>query len=147
MPDFEPPVAFFFAVGIGSMPDTSFQEVSGINAELQTEEVHEGGENRYVHALPKGVKHPQLELKRAIAPLDSALVTWCKGVLENGLAQGIKPELVTVKLLDKDANPLCKWSFADAYPVKWDVEGFGASKNEVAIEKIVLNYSYSTRDK
>lgn len=148
MPDETIPCAFHFAVNIGqaTSTDTSFQEVSGMTAEMQTDEVREGGENRFLHMLPKGVKHPQLELKRAIAALDSALVTWCKSVLESGMSVGIKPQLVVVKLLDETAQPLRSWSFADAYPVKWEVEGFNASKNELAIEKIVLNYSYSTRD-
>jgi hypothetical protein len=38
------------------------------------------------------------------------------------------------------------WSFADAYPVNWEVENFNATKNAVAIEKIELAYSTSRRE-
>jgi len=141
------PAAFHFAVALDAHPgvDTSFSEVSGISAEMQTEPVHEGGENRFVHALPTGVKHPALELKRAIASKDSVLVQWCKSTLESGLALAVQPKSLTVKLLDAAGQPLRAWSFADAFQMKWEVEAFSATKNELAIEKSVLHYTYSAR--
>ena len=65
-----PPSAFYFKVVLSAtagMSDTSFQEGSGISSEVTTEGVSEGGENRYLHKLPKGVTHSNLELKRGIA--------------------------------------------------------------------------------
>lgn len=143
-----PPPAFHFRVGFAltlGMADTSFQEVSGIGAEIDTEPVQEGGENRYVHQLPTSVKHPQLELKRGIAKITSPLVVWCRSVFEADFITPIVPMLMTVFLLDEEHTPVRVWTFANAYPVKWDVEAFGSDKNEVAIEKIVLNYNYSNR--
>ncbi|SFA98914.1 conserved hypothetical phage tail region protein [Collimonas sp. OK607] len=143
-----PPSAFYFKVVFGAtqgLTDTSFQEVSGMSAEIETETVVEGGENRYVHTLPKGVKHPFLELKRGIAPLSSPLVVWCKSVFELGFMTPVVAQPIVVQLLDEKQLPLRVWSFANAYPVKWEVENFGSTKNEVAIEKIVLSYTYSNR--
>jgi len=143
-----PPAAFYFKVLLGAnadWPDTSFQEVSGIGAEVDTESVIEGGENRYVHMLPKGVKHPMLELKRGISPSTSKLVLWCRTVLEMDFIKPVSPQPVEVQLLNAVGRPVRSWSFANAYPVKWEVENFGSTKNEVAIEKIVLSYTYSTR--
>ncbi|TPW15554.1 MAG: hypothetical protein FD130_1178, partial [Halothiobacillaceae bacterium] len=37
------------------------------------------------------------------------------------------------------------WTFANAYPVSWEVESFSSTKNEVAIEKLELSYNYSNR--
>ena len=127
------------------MSDTSFQEVSGITSEIETETVIEGGENRYVHHLPKGVKHPFLELKRGIAPLTSPLVIWCRSVLELDFVAPIVAMPIAVYLMNEDKVPIRAWTFANAYPVKWEVESFGSTKNEVAIEKIVLSYNYSNR--
>lgn len=138
--------AFYFKVVVAGSPvdsETSFQEVRGIGAELDTEEVVEGGENRFVHRLPKAVKHPQLELKRGITAADSKLADWCRSIFESGWSQPIKPALVTVYLLDENGNPARAWTFADAYPVKWEVDEFKSTKNEVAIESIVLSYTYS----
>jgi len=140
--------AFHFKVtfiATGGLTDTSFQEVSGINAEVETEPFTEGGENRYVYQLPKAVKHPQLELKRGIAKMSSPLVLWCRSVFEGGFIAPIVPMPLMVSLLNENGMPCRVWTFANAYPVKWDVESFVSTKNEVAIEKIVLNYNYSNR--
>src|SRR4051812_26668583 len=87
-----PPAAFFFKVEFSSTQtngDNSFQEVSGLTTEIDLEQVPEGGENRFVHQLPKGVKHPHLELKRGVALLSSQLVQWCKSVLEGDFSEPI----------------------------------------------------------
>lgn len=144
-----PPVAFHFSVSFG-IPgrdaDCAFREVGGIAAEMETESVVEGGENRFVHQLPKAVKHPRLVLKRGVAPFTSRLVTWCRDVLESGLAFPVTTKLMRVSLLDESGQALRVWSFENAFPVKWEVEPFQSSKNEVAIEKIELAYSLSKRE-
>lgn len=143
-----PPAAFHFRVMFattGGDVDASFQEVSGISTELDTESVPEGGENRFVHTLPKGVKHPHLELKRGIASLSSPLVMWCRSVFEGEFIVPIRPQSLMVQLLDETHIPIRIWTFANAYPVKWEIEGFGSTKNQVAIEKIVLSYTYAGR--
>ncbi len=144
-----PPVAFKFAVSFGTAArdaDCAFAEVSGISAELETETVVEGGENRYVYQLPKAVKHQRLVLKRGVAPYTSRLVTWCRDVLEGGLAWPVTTKLVQVSLLDATGQPLRSWSFDSAYPVKWEVEPFQSTKNEVALEKVELSYLFLKRE-
>lgn len=142
--------AFQFKVSFGSAPqdvDASFQEVSGIGPELETESLQEGGENRFVHQLPKAMKHPRLTLRRGIAPFNSPLLAWCRKTLEAGLTQAIEPKLLHVMLLDAENNALHSWSFANAYPVSWSVEGFESTKNELAVEKIEIAYAFSKREK
>lgn len=126
--------------------DTSFQEVSGIGSEIETEPLVEGGENRFVHQLPKGVKHPNLVLKRGLAGRTSQLVRWCLAALEGGLSKPIEPQMVFVMLMNEKSIPLAIWSFANAYPVHWETEGLNSMKNDLAIEKIELVYSYSIRE-
>jgi len=137
--------AFFFEVIIGSGGDTSFQEVTGIRNELETESVVEGGENRFVHQLPKAVKHPNLVLKRGIAKSDSSLEQWCKSVLEQDFTKAIETKELEVRLLNEEKEAVRSWSFVNAYPVNWEVESFNSTKNEVAIEKIELAYSHLVR--
>lgn len=142
--------AFYFNVGFNGVTSSiagSFLEVSGMRSEMELEEVAEGGENRFVHQLPGRVKHPRLVLRRGIAPADSMLVRWCKAVLEGGLARPVVPKLVSVSLMGVDGEPLRAWSFADAYPVAWEVEPFNATKNEVAMDKVELAYALATRER
>ncbi len=147
MSNLYPLPAFHFKVVIGANligADTSFQEVTGIGPEIETEDIHEGGENRYMHHLPKSIKHPKLVLKRGIAKKNSSLVKWCIKILEE-FDTPFEPKLIHVFLLNAHRIPIRAWSFANAYPVKWEVESFNSTKNEVAIEKIELSYSSSNR--
>lgn len=143
-----PPSAFYFKVVFGSGSegvDSSFQDVSGISSEMSTEDVSEGGENRFVHKLPTAIKQGNLELKRGIAPASSPLVSWCQAVMEGDFITAIVPRTISVYLLNENAEPIRGWTFANAFPIKWEVEGFNSTKNEVAIEKIVFSYTYSNR--
>jgi len=142
--------AFYFKVVFAATADsvdTSFQEVSGIGSEMETEELAEGGENRFSHRLPKSVKHPKLVLKRGVVSMDSPLVSWCEDVLEGEFIKPVEPMTVEVSLMNEAGEPTRVWSFANAFPVNWEVEGFNATKNEVAIEKIELSYNYFDRVK
>ena len=142
------PAAFYFKVVFSASAgasDTSFQEVSGIGSEIETEPYSEGGENRYVHQLPKTVKHPKLVLKRGIAKISSPLVIWCRSVFEGDFMSPIEPMPIMVYLMNENKIPIRAWSFANAYPVNWEVDSFNSTKNEVAIEKIELHYSRVSR--
>ncbi len=150
MPDSDlyPLPAFYFKVVFSAsagQSDTSFQEVTGIGSELETEPLVEGGENRYVYSLPKSVKHPNVVLKRGIAQITSPLVIWCRAVLEADFVTQIIPMPIMVYLMNEEKTTVRGWTFANAYPVKWEIEPFNSTKNEVAVEKIELSYTYSNR--
>jgi phage tail-like protein len=141
-------VAFSFTVTFGAAslwPDCSFREVSGIGAKMQTMEVVEGGENRFVHHLPVGVRYEPLQLKRGVAGPASQLVRWCKQTLEGGIGARIATMPLLVFLLDAAGVPLRGWRFDNAYPVEWSVGPFDAMKGEVTIETVKLRYSTSSR--
>jgi phage tail-like protein len=98
-----------------------------------------------VRQLPKSIKHSNLVLKRGIAAMTSPLVIWCRTVMESNFMLPIVPTPVSVYLMNENRTPVRAWLFADAYPVKWNVDTFNSTKNEVAIETIELSYSYLTR--
>lgn len=143
-----PPVAFYFKLsftGVSSAQDASFKEVSGISAEMNLEEISEGGENRYKHRLPTYVKYGDLELKRGLLVANSDLATWCFDTLGSGLNDAIQPKAITVTLLDADANPLMTWNFTNAYPIRWDISNLDSEDNKLVIESIKFAYSYFTK--
>jgi phage tail-like protein len=147
LPEYPPP-AFYFTVRIGDLADgvdSSLQEVSGISSEIEIEDVAEGGENGFVHRLPKAVKHPLLVLKRGVFVESSPLIRWCRQVLDSGLPSTIEPKLINLCLRNEEGDPIREWSFSDAYPVKWEIDGFSSTKNEVAIETISLSYTNCNR--
>ena len=124
--------------------DTRWSEVSGLNVELTTEELIEGGENRFVHKLPQRAKYPNLVLKRGyFSSLPSPLMKWANDAISNF---EIKPCQVQVMLLDDMHLPAQIWSFKNAYPIKMSIADFKATDNSVLIESIELTYQFFKKE-
>ena len=79
MANYYPPVGFHFKVEVLGLPpndnDVRFTEVSGLSVEMGTEEVAEGGENRFVQKYPVRAKYPELVLKRGLL-VNSEVMNW-----------------------------------------------------------------------
>ena len=136
---YTPPVGFHFRVDFGIAPgirdDVLFQEVGGLGAEVTTEDLVEGGENRFTHRLPVRTKYSNLVLKRGLF-VDS----------ENLEATDEhKPTTVNVVLLDEKGEPLGhSYNFNSAWPVKWSISDLKSSSNEVVVESLELSYQFYT---
>lgn len=144
--EYYPPVGFYFKVefeGIGAPEnDAKFQSVSGLSADIQTEEVAEGGENRFKHKLPVKAKFSNLVLKRGML-LDSEVIDWCKEAIENF---EFTPINLNVKLLNEEGQPLVTWKVSNAFPVKWSVDAFNSEESKLVAETIELSYNYFTTE-
>ena len=146
--DYYPPASLSFEVRFAGAPgpvDASFAEVSGLDSERHVTELREGGENRFVHRLPAARKSPNVVLKRGLMAASSDLFRWCKDSLESDFRQKLTPRSLTVSLLDRNGKPMMTWALANAWPVKWSVAAFDASKSSVAMETIELAYTTMER--
>lgn len=142
---FYPPASFYFSVGItgiGTEPDSSFQEVGGLSAERDAIEVKEGGENRFSYRLPDRAKYGNLILKRGVVLANSGLATWCKGIIESDFDTPITTNDIVVSLLNANGEPLMTWNCIGAWPAKWSVSDLSAERNELAIESLEMAYTY-----
>ncbi|NTE05719.1 phage tail protein [Agrobacterium tumefaciens] len=122
--------------------DAAFQEVSGIAKELSVEEVVCGGENRFKYRLPTISSSQNLVLKRALIPEGSLLNDWCSSCIDDGLANKITTQDISVSLLDATGMVYVKWTFHNAYPVKYAVSDLKSQENAIVIESIELAYTY-----
>jgi len=146
MATYYPPVGFHFRVDFGLLssdsPDIRFQSVSGINASVPNSETYaEGGENRFTHRLPVRASYENLVLKRGML-IGSALIAWFKDAIENFK---FKPQMITVTLLNSSHVPLEQWVFHNAWPTKWNIDGFDAEKGAIVIETVEFSYQYFER--
>ncbi|HEX7315685.1 MAG TPA: phage tail protein [Pyrinomonadaceae bacterium] len=149
-----PPGAFYFTVKVfGSALllsaitdiDGSFQEVSGIQSAFETEEVVEGGENRYVHRLPRITKYSNLVLKRGIVTTDSFLSEWAGLTVGSSLALPVITQNLLVSLLNESGWPSIVWAFFNAYPVRWEVGAMNSEQNQILTETLEFSYTYFER--
>lgn len=144
-----PAPAFYFSLsfdGISGDDDAGFQEASGIEAQIETEEVKAGGLN-YSYKLPKATKYSNLVLKRGIMSPKSALTSWCYSTITSGLntqpnKMPILTKSITLSLLNVDKSALMTWVFYNAYPVKWSVADFKSQDNGILIENLEFAYNF-----
>jgi phage tail-like protein len=147
MANYYPPVGFHFKVEVLDLPandfDVRFTEVSGLTVEMGSEEIAEGGENRFIQKYPTRAKYPELVLKRGLLR-NSEVWNWARKCIED---YSIEPKSVDIKLLNEAHEPLLTWHLVGAYPTKWSVSDLNATNNAVVIETLQLFYQYFTVDK
>jgi phage tail-like protein len=148
-----PPVAFYFEVKVLGTPrspwvetdiDGSFQEVSGLDRELEVQSLAEGGENRFTHQLPKRGKHPNLVLKRGLVTQKSSLADWAEKTVGSDFSTPVEPRTLQVTLLGPE-SPLVVWTLSNAYPIKWTTGAFNSTEGKVAVETLEMAYAYAER--
>lgn len=118
--------------------DFRFQEVTGLNVEVNMDTYNEGGENRFVHSLPGRTKYADLVLKRGLT-LVSGITAWCLDAIENFNYQ---PTNLLISLLNEDHLPVSSWYVVNAIPVRYDITGLNAEQNQIMIESLTLRYEY-----
>jgi len=147
MASYYPPPGFHFKVEVQDLrandDDVRFTEVGGLSVEMGTEEVVEGGENRFVQKFPTRAKYPELVLKRGVL-VNSEVTNWIRECIEDFK---IQPKDIFIKLLNQDHQPLLTWRVVKAYPTKWAVSDLNSTANAVAVETLQLFYQYFTLDK
>ena len=139
MGNYYPPLGFHFRVEFANIKgEFEFQSVSGLNVELETEQIAEGGENRFKHPLPVRTKFTNIVLKRGLK-VNTDLIKWCRDAVVDF---NIVPTDVTIILLNEEHEPLQTWNVVHAYPLKWSVTDLNAEESKIAVESIELAYNY-----
>ncbi|MEY4903217.1 MAG: hypothetical protein RLZZ292_1032 [Bacteroidota bacterium] len=144
--DSRPVAAFHFEVRIDGS-QLAFQEASGFDVSIDTEDIKEGGANNYIHKVPTRTKFSNLVLKRGIIQDDpKPLLDWLSKTIitVNERDSFLELKSLTLILKDASANPMLTWSFERAYPVKWSFGKLNAQENTIAFDSIEFVYkSYS----
>ena len=122
-----------FYVKIDGMSTAVFTEMSGLQVETVVTEYEEGGNNGFVHRLPGRTKVGNLTLKRGIVATND-FFNWYSEILQGNL----KYRHVDVVVFDTEGNELAKWSFANAFPVKWVGPQLAADGRNAAVETLEL---------
>jgi phage tail-like protein len=147
MPSYYPPVGFHFRVQVLDLTatddDMRFTEVAGLSMELASEEVPEGGENRFVQKYPTRAKYPDLVLKRGLM-LSSKVAEWIRECVQD---LRITPKNVDITLLNEAHEPLLTWHVQKAWPTKWSVSDLNATSNTFVVETLQLSYQTFTLDR
>lgn len=145
IPDFldsetNPPAAFYFQVELDDQ-NYSFNEVSGLSLRIDTEQITEGGENRFKFKVPAAVKYSNLEFKRGLVPKGSHFFQWVHNALTSGFDRPLTTKSLVISLLNEEGNKTMSWTFDGVYPVGWTIAPLNSMNNEILIEAVSFSYN------
>jgi phage tail-like protein len=89
-----------------------------------------------VHKLPGLVRYGNLVLKRGLANSANSMAIW--DWFSTFVAGTGKAKPMAVTLLDGSKNPVIRWSFTNAWPVKYESPALNAKTSALAIETLEL---------
>lgn len=142
------------SIGIGfglSALFGSFSEVSGLTAQVETEDYREGGRNVGPHKLMKWGKYPNVVLKRGVT-FNTDIWDWYYQVLNGNKAPlrkhgiiilndrggGITNNATGLEIPIIDTTPVAIWFLSNGLPEKLDGPSLKGSGNEIAIESLEI---------
>lgn len=128
-----PYLGFRFYVEIDSLVKGGFSEVSGLSAELETEEYEEGGINGYTHTFPKRFSYSNLTLKQGLVD-EEKLWGWVRQAIL-GKAERKNGRII---MIDNTGTKARGWEFLSGYPVRWEGPNLVADQNAVAMETLEI---------
>jgi len=142
------PVArYHFKVFIEGIGQLSFQEVTGLEQEVDVVEYRYGSAtNFHMLKLPGLVKHPNLVCKKGVYQGDEELSTLFKE-LDNSKkfysdGNTRKGLVLTILLLDGKKQPIMTWMIEQAFPAKYSSPELKSDANEIAIEYMEFTYEH-----
>lgn len=132
-----PTPSFHFKVTFGNKGEMSFQEVSGLDNEVDIIEYRAGNSKSFSKVkMPDLKKFSDITLKRGLFRENMALLDYFNGIHANA----IQRETVTIQLLDETHQSLFTWTLQNAFPTKITIFDFNSPNNEVAIDEIMLSH-------
>lgn len=126
-----------FTIRIDGVGDASFAKCAGLSAEYSTEDVREGGENRFLHRLPANATWSNLVLAEG-ASTSTAVWDWWAGYLVSGRVEPRDGTVQLLAVLDGELRPARVWRFRRAYPVKVSSGDLDASTSTVLLDTLEL---------
>jgi phage tail-like protein len=124
---------FRFGVFIDDIPVAVFTECRLPSLTVETLPITEGGQNTYIHELPKRVKPGNVTLKSGISS-DGALLEWYFQVLTGDLSNAERS--VVVMIFDPLGIPISTWSFYRAFPIKYTGPSLNSGDSAVALQEL-----------
>ncbi len=144
MPEENPLVGFHFSVEVQGVVTGFFTECTGLGSEHEVIEhkvVTEQGQE-IVMKIPGRLQWENITLKRGIT---SAMDIWdWRKQVEDGQVADARHD-GSITMFDQELNPVARWEFQNAWPVKVTGPQPKSDSNEIGIEELTLAHEYISR--
>lgn len=133
----DPLQKYKYRVSIPGLPTTvGFNKVSGLTKELGVVEYAEGGYD-YTHKLTGKEKTGEVVCEKGMFADTGFEDIFQKSVNNPDFRNTIK-----IELMDKFGKVAREWTLAEAWVSKWEGSDFDATSEDVAIEKITIQFEH-----
>ena len=129
-----------FILEVDGLHIGTFTEVSGLNVEIEVEQIKEGGQNHFVHQVPGRMSWPNIVLKRAVV-FDDSLFQWFSTTSGDGFAGNgnrVTTRTAAITLVTDRGGRLRSWNIDRAFPVKWTGPSFAVSSSDIPQEELEI---------
>lgn len=140
---FYPVPQFRFDVEIDDIGSISFQEVSGLDVEVQSIDYRAGDSpNDSVLKIPGMHVYSNITFKRGVYKEDNKLSEWLQAVQENknGPEHEDQKKGIIITLRSDNDEIVMTWTVTNAFPVKVTGTSLNAQNNELAIESLEITH-------
>jgi len=135
----DPAVNFLYEIELDGIPAAEFTECSGLKDETKVEPLHEGGENSFEHKFIGNTTHSNIVLKHGMMKDSMALWNWRQSITQYQSPRKIDGSVVLYSD-DKDRTEICRWTFKNAWPNKWEGPELKGGSNALAIETLEITH-------
>lgn len=127
---------FRFEVNLGTeLKGIAFQEVSGMDAEVQVIEYRKSNNSLFsTQKMPAVAKYGNITMKRGVFVNDNSFWRWMEEIRMNT----IKRRTVLIKLLDERGDVTLQWQLNNAWPTKISGTDLKSDGNEVAVDTLEI---------
>ena len=133
----DPLQKFMFRVTVPGLPTgLGFQKVGGLTREVGVVEYLEGL-YQYTHKLPGREKVSEVTLERGSYATKELEAQYKKVLTDSNLRN-----TVIIEILDRFGNTKRTYKLAEAWVSKWEGSDLDASSDDVAIEKLTVQFEY-----
>jgi len=132
------PLAAVGSIALSAINDVllgGFSECAGLEGQLKTEDVNEGGNNGTVLKFPTRMQWTPITLKKGLGT-SSALWDWQYGF---AIGRGRRRDGLVV-LMNEIHVPNSIWFFRRGLPTKWTGPSMNAAQSSVAIEALEITH-------
>ena len=132
-----------FTITIDGYEIASFQELSGIVAEVEPNEYWEVGENGIqLNKLPGKLKPPTVTLKRGMTG-SLEIWAWHEAIRTGAMAAARRSCSLT--MFNSEGKPVAKYWLEKAWPSKVELSGLTVGASEALMESVTLTMEYIQR--
>ncbi len=119
----------------------SFQEVTGLETEVQVIE-YRSGNNKIFNTIkmPGLTKVGNVTLKKGVANNNKAFLGWYKQIHMGT----IRRATIDIFLINESSQPSMQWTLQNAFPTKITSSDMKSDGNEIAIETLEIAYEHMT---